>query len=203
MTRYLKNMRDLGLAVSLGALLAAGLPLAHAEGTGNHGGKHGPMHKHGGQHSGKHMVQHGKRHGGAKHGGHHKGHGGKQHRKGHDRQHLFGNHWKTTLTAEQKAHLDRLHLEFAKRKHTLKSGIQALKVQLAVMTVADQSQQEDADAQIDNLLMAKKQLMQAKYRYIAAQRKLLTPEQRVSFDMEVIHKADSGNAKGGHGGGKH
>lgn len=51
--------------------------------------------------------------------------------------------------------------------------------------------------------MAKRQMLQAKYSYIAAQRKVLTPEQRVSFDMEVIHKADAGKAKGKHGGGKH
>ena len=99
--------------------------------------------------------------------------------------------------------LDRLHLEFAKKKHTLKSGIRALKVQLAVMAVTDQPQREAIDAQIDNLLNATRQLMQAKYSYIAAQRTLLTPEQRVSFDMEVIHKADAAKAKGKHGGGKH
>lgn len=203
MTKHLKNMRELGLAVFLGALPAAGLPVAHAEGASGHGGKHGAMQKHGAHQSGKHMAQHGKSHGGVKHGGHGKGHGGKQHRKGHGGHHLFGDHWKKTLAGEQKAQLDRLHLEFAKQKHTLKSGIQALKVQLAVMTVADQPQREAVDAQIDNLLLAEKQLMQAKYRYIAAQRKVLTPEQRVSFDMEVIHKAGSRKAKGKQGGGKH
>lgn len=197
MTTHLENLRGLGLAVLLGALLAAGSPLALAEGATGHKGMHGA------HHGGKHKAQHGKGHGAGKHGGHGKGHGGKQHRKGRGGHHLFGEHWKKTLTAEQKVQLDRLHLEFAKNKHTLKSGIRALEVQLAVLAVADQPRQAAIDEQINNLLMAKRQLMQARYSYIVAQRLVLTPEQRVSFDMEVIHKADSGKSKGHHGGGKH
>lgn len=204
---HLKNVRELGLALSLGTFLAAGLPSAHAENTTGQKGMHGAMQKHGAHRSGPHMAQHGKSHsGGCKQGGH-----GKRHGKGHGghkgkspgSHHLFGDHWKTTLTGEQKVQLDQLHLEYAKKKHTLKSGIHALEVQLAVLAVTDQPQQEAVDAQINNLLTAKRQLIQAKHDYLAAQRKVLTPEQRVSFDMEVIHKADPGTAKGKHGGGKH
>ena len=52
MTRYPKNMRELGLAISLGALLAVGMPLAHAEDATNHTGMHGAMQKHGAHHGG-------------------------------------------------------------------------------------------------------------------------------------------------------
>lgn len=203
----LNNTRELGLAVCLCAFLTAGLPLAHAEDATGHKGMHGAMQKHGAHHGGTHMSQHAKSQGGGKHGGHGKrhgkGHGAQQRHKGHGGHHLYGDHWKQTLTAEQKTQLDRLHLEFAKKKHTLKSGIRALKVQLAVLVVTDQAQQEAIDAQINNLLTANRQLMQAKYGYIAAQRALLTPEQRVSFDMDVVHKADAGETKAKHGGGKH
>lgn len=204
---HLKNMRELGLAAFLGALLAGGLPIAHAEHTTGKKGIHGAMQKHGAHGSGTHMAQHGKSHsGGSKHGRHCKRHGkdhGGHKGKSHGRHHLFGDHWKKELTAEQKVQLDQLHVEFAKKKHTLKSGIKALEVQLAVLAVADEPQQEAVDTQINNLLTAKRQLIQAKHRYIAAQRTVLTPEQRVSFDMEVIHKAGTGTVKGKHGGGKH
>lgn len=198
MTINSNNMRELGLAVSLVALLGAGLPVAHAEDGTGHKAMHGTMQKHGARHGEKHMAQHGGRHGGGKHSGH-----GRRHGERHGRHHLFGDHWKKTLTVEQKAQLDRLHLEFAKKKHALMSGIRALKVQLAVTAVTDQPLQGALDAQINNLLMSKGQLMQAEYSYIAAQRKVLTPEQRVSFDMEVIHKADAGTSDGRRGGGKH
>lgn len=208
MTILLKNMRELGLTLGLAALLAAGIPVAHAEDATGQKGMHGAMQKQGAHHGGMQKGKHGKGHGGGKHGGHGKGHckghGGQQHRRGHDGgQHLFGDHWKKTLTVEQKAQLDQLHVEFAKKKHALKSAIHARKVQLAVMAIADQPQQEAIDAQINDLLTGERQLMYARYSYIAAQRNVLTPEQRVSFDMEVVHKADEGKAKGGHGGGKH
>lgn len=207
MSIHLKNMRELVFAVSLAVLLAAGLPLAHAEEASSQKGMHGGMQKHGTHHGGMHKGQQGKGHGGGKHGGHGKrhgkGHGGQHHRKGHGRQHLFGDHWKKTLTAEQKVQLDLLHVEFAKKKHALKSAIHARKVQLAIMAIADQPQQEAIEAQINDLMMGERQLMQARYSYIAAQRKVLTPEQQVSFDMEIVHKADEGKAKGSHGGGKH
>lgn len=202
------GMRELFSALVVAAVLAAGAALVHAEDAGAHKGTHGAM-QHGAAEGGMHGGMHGKgRDGGDKSHGkcgmhgkkHGQGHGGK-HGKGHDGQHLFGDHWKKTLSAEQKAQLDRLHLDFAKKKHVLKSGIDALKVQIAVLAIADQPQQEAINAQIDELLMAKRQLMQAKYAYIAAQRQVLTPEQRVSFDMEVIHKADGKGKKKGHGGG--
>ena len=40
---YSKNIRELGFAVSLGVLLAAGLPLAHAEDATSHQGMHGAV----------------------------------------------------------------------------------------------------------------------------------------------------------------
>lgn len=218
MPMHLKNLRQLPIAVPLAAFLAAGIPLAHGQdGTGQqamhgamqkHGGHHAGMQKHGGHHGGMQKGKHGKGHEGGKHGGHGKrhgkGHGGQHHRKGHGGgQHIFGDHWKKNLTDEQQAELDQLHLEFAKKKHALKSAIHARKVQLAIMAIADQPQQEGIDAQINDLLVGQRKLMQAKYGYIAAQRAVLTPEQRISFDMEIVHKADEGKAKGGHGGGKH
>jgi hypothetical protein len=71
----------------------------------------------------------------------------------------------------------------------LKAGIKSLKVQLAVLAITDDVQPEIVEEQINSLLMAERQLIQAKYNYIAAQRRALTPNQRVSFDMEVLHKA--------------
>jgi hypothetical protein len=206
MSVRLKNIRELGYALCLAALLAAGLPLAHAEDAVSQKGMHGAMQKHGGHHGSVQKGQHGKDHASKKHGGHGKSHGkghsGQHHRKGHGRPHLFGDHWKKTLTAEQKAQLDRLHVDFAKKKHALTSAIHARKVQLAIMAIADQPQQEAMDAQINDLIVGERQLMQAKYAYIAAQRRVLTPEQQVSFDMEVVHKADEGKAERSHGGGK-
>ena len=205
------RISDLLVALSAALALVGAAAIVQAQDAGaDHKGMHGAMQHHGAQQGGTHGGAHGKGHdgGGGRsahgegHGKGHGGHGGKGHGGGH---HLFGKHWKTTLSAEQKSQLDSLHLEFAKTKHVLKSRIEALKVELAVLSVADQPHQDAVDKQIDELLAAKREMMQAKFAYIGAQRAVLTPEQRVSFDMEVIHKASGGGkkGKGGHGGGGH
>jgi len=117
--------------------------------------------------------------------------------RGHGKRHLLGEHWKNSLTAEQKLELDKLHLAFAKQKAPLKAGMKALKVQLAVLSTADQFAPEALEAKINELVMAKREMLRAKASYIAAQRQVLTPEQRVSFDMGTVHKAMHG--KKGHG----
>lgn len=188
-------------ALILLAGLAAGIGIVQAE---QHGGGHA-MHEsgkgmHGGHGGGKHG---GGMHGGGKHGGckggacKHKGgmHGGSKH--GGPR--LYGEDWRESLTDEQKAQLDRLHLTYARTKAPSKARMKALKVELSTLATAAEPSQKAIDAKIDELLQVKREAMRAKYAYIAGQRKVLTPEQQVSFDMHVIHKAMHGKKKkGGH-----
>jgi Spy/CpxP family protein refolding chaperone len=207
MRHSLKKTRHPLSASLLAVVLAVGTSIAYAEPGqarqgmqaamqhqgGMHGGQHGKTHRGAGKQGacGMHGKTHGKKHG-KKHGEHGKGH------------HLLGGHWRQSLTDAQKVQLDRLHLEYAKKKLPLKSGMKALKMQLAVLATSDNPQPGTFDAQINELLMAKRQLMVAKYEYIAAQRRVLTPEQRLSFDMDVLHKAAGDDKKKrDHGGGHH
>jgi hypothetical protein len=203
------NPRQSGIATCLllGVLLAGGQAIAQEQASaGGHQamhhvpqmdagtpGKKGCKHHGKGEHAGKQhragKAQHGgcDKHGKAGHPGTAKG-----------EQRLYGEHWKHSLTAEQKAELDRLHLEYARTKAPLKAGVKAMKVRLAVLATSGSATQDDMNGPIMDLLLAKQEMMRAKYNYIAAQRNVLTPEQRVSFDMEVIHKAMHGS-KDSHG----
>lgn len=176
--------------------LAGGLGLVQAD---QHGGGH-EMHgtgkgMHGGEGAGKHG---GGMHGGGKHGGGMRGggmHGGGKH----GGSHLYGDDWRETLTDEQKDQLDRLHVAYAKTKAPRKARMKALKVELTSLATAAQPDTQTIDAKIEELLQIKRAAMRAKYAYIADQRKLLTPEQQVSFDMQMIHKAMHGKkARGKH-----
>jgi hypothetical protein len=191
----------------LGMLLAGGQVLAQDQASaGGHQAMHpvpqmdaGTPGKKGCKHHGK-GAHAGKQHRAGK--GHHGGcdkHGKAGHPgTGKGAKRLYGEHWKHSLTAEQKAELDRLHLEYARTKAPLKAGIKAMKVRLAVLATSGSATQDDMNGPIMDLLLAKQEMVRAKYNYIAAQRNVLNPEQRVSFDMEVIHKAMHGS-KGGHG----
>jgi Spy/CpxP family protein refolding chaperone len=130
---------------------------------------------------------HGRKHGKDHAGGHGKVHRGR-HGEGRARP-LFDKGWTETLSAEQKAALDKLHVDYAKNKVQQRLKIEALKVQLTVLATADESQPEAAATKIDALLATKREMLLAKQAYIAEQRAVLTPEQRVSFDMTMIHQA--------------
>jgi hypothetical protein len=166
--------------------LATMTALARAEGPGM---------GHGATHRGE-MA--GGMHGKGKH-----GKGGRQHGQGDGErkgcsQHLFGASWRTTLSPPQTAALDKVHVTYAKNKAQLKALMQSIKVQLVVLATSDEPQTEATEAKIEELLAAKRELLLARYAYIAAQRALLTPDQQVSFDMEVIHKAMDGEKKSRH-----
>lgn len=186
----------IGLAGGLGVVQAdqhGGHHEMHGTGKGMHGGEKGGTHG-GGMHGGMHG---GGKHGGGMHaGGKHSGgmHGGGRH----GGPHLYGEDWRTTLTDEQKAQLDRLHVAYAKTKAPRKARMKALEVELTALSTAAEPSQQAIDAKIDELLQIKREAMRAKYAYIADQRKVLTSDQQVSFDMSMIHKAMHG--KKGHGG---
>ncbi len=139
------------------------------------------------------------------------GHGGMHGGGGHHCAHHAGKgplapHWRTTLTEEQRVELDKLKLAYVEEKAVLKAKGRVTKVELAVLATADKVDQAAIDQKIDELVELKRAGLRKKYEYIAAKRGVLTEQQRVSFDMDVIEKAAKGKGKGkgkGHGGAKH
>lgn len=121
--------------------------------------------------------------------GEHPGHGACP---GERKSRLFGPDWKTTLSPEQQAALDRLHVAYAKAKTPLKAQAKVLRVELAALALEDQPDTGAINAKIDELLALKRTMMINKYEYVAAKRKVLSPVQRLSFDMEVIKRSKHG-----------
>ncbi len=187
------SLLDYGFLIFLIGATAASLAVAPSSLAAQHGGQgmQGAAGHHGAQHQGygAHMG----------HGGHHgqgaqKGRYGAHHGQGgqdghHGKKKLFGPHWKTTLSPEQAKELDRLRVEYKKLKMPLKGKAKAIKLELAVLATADEPDTEAVNARIDDLLALKQEMMRHKYTHIAAKRRLLTPEQRVSFDMDVLKRA--------------
>lgn len=110
----------------------------------------------------------------------------------HGSKHLLGPNWRETLSDEQRAKLDALHVDFARQKLPLKAKLRELKVDLVLLVTSDKPDEAAIEKQLDELLKMKKKIKLKKLNYMVAQRKLLTPEQRVSFDMEKMHKVMHG-----------
>lgn len=132
------------------------------------------MHSGSAQHK---MMQHGKKEQHRYRGGHH------------GKAKLFGPHWKETLTDEQKAQIDQMHVDFAKAKMPLKTRVKALKVDLAVLATTDNPNTAAIEMKINEILSLKQAIMLKRYAHIAEMREVLTTEQRLSFDMDVLNKA--------------
>ena len=110
--------------------------------------------------------------------------------------------WTETLTEEQKAKRAQMRLEFKKVKFLIKAQIKVKKVELAVLVTQDNPDQMAIERKIEEILVLKKEKMQKKYAYKVALRNMLTPEQRVLFDMKMLKKAYKGKSYGhkkGHG----
>lgn len=173
-------MTSPGISWILGALLAVALPgaaLAEPQGGSAKGGQ------------------------GAMHGGGMGAMHGKSGERGYD---WYGPDWRQTLSEEQRSRLEQLHAEYTKTKLPLKARMKAAKAELAVLALADSPDQSAIERKIDELQQLQRQMLQAKYTYIADRRAVLTEQQRPSFDMSVLRKAMGikGRVHGGHDGGQ-
>ena len=101
--------------------------------------------------------------------------------------------WTETLTDEQRAKIGKMRLEFKKAQSLLKAQITVKKVELATLVAEDSPNQSAIDKKIDEIVELKREKMRKKYAYKVALRSMLTPEQRVSFDMKMLKKALHGD----------
>ena len=100
--------------------------------------------------------------------------------------------WKRSLSDEQKTKLRAKKVAFLKKKLPAKAKMKTIKMELAVMSIADKPDQAAINKKIDELLALKKDLLRAKYAHIASVRKELKPDQQSMFDKWRLKKAKKG-----------
>ncbi len=106
----------------------------------------------------------------------------------HDKEDTRSSHWRRTLTEEQRAQIDGLRVTHVKFVVPLRAKIHAAKADLAVLATADEPDSASIQNKLDELLEMKKQLLRERYEHLGAVRKVLSPEQRMSFDTMVMKK---------------
>jgi Spy/CpxP family protein refolding chaperone len=112
-------------------------------------------------------------------------HGGMHERHGQDHGH-HGGSWRATLTSEQKSEIAMSHLRM-QQKQALAEGRIALKeAEIAALIAGDEGDDEKLQAGVDELVALKKELLLSKYQHLREVRQLLTPQQRISFDLWVL-----------------
>ncbi len=94
--------------------------------------------------------------------------------------------WKETLTDSQKTQLERLHLAMEKDVSVLKAELGVKKAELKALALKDNPDTQAISRKTDEIIGIKKELMQKRIGHLIEVRKVLTPEQRVSFDSAVM-----------------
>lgn len=123
----------------------------------------------------------------------HRKHSGEHHMMGHHgKGHGSSHHWKATLSDEQIKNINKLKLDYKKKKYPIKAKLKQAKVELAILMTADSPKQKDIDKKIDQILKLKGEKMRLKAGFKISMRKVLNDEQRVMFDMHLLKKAYHG-----------
>lgn len=113
-----------------------------------------------------------------------------------------GGHGMLEVSDEQRAELDRIKADYAKKQAPLKARFKALKVELMAMALADTPDNAAIDKKIDEMLELKRQILRNKVDKVSAKRKVLDDQQRAQYDLRVMKKAARGGGRdGGHAGG--
>ena len=129
-------------------------------------------------------------HDGAHHGkpGHHgKSIGSKP--KAKKRGHHFSPAWSKTLSDKQKVAIDKMHLEVSKVEKILRAKIKVEKLELRLLAIQDSANMKSMNKKIEAIAELKTKIMKNRFSHIVEMREILTPEQRISYDMGVLsHK---------------
>jgi len=91
--------------------------------------------------------------------------------------------WKQTFTEEQKMKVDKMHLELKKAMSLLEAKMNLKEVELNNLVSQDNADTKAIHRAIGEIMEFKKEMMIKKYDHMVEMRFILTPDQRVSFDL--------------------
>lgn len=104
----------------------------------------------------------------------------------HKSTHNFTDHWVKTLNGDQKTRVDIMHLELDRELVVLKAQEELVQKQINVLVTRDNTASSAVNTKIDELMGIKKQILRSRYTHILEMRAILTPAQRISYDMEIL-----------------
>ena len=155
----------------LGLLILTGLACAPVQAQPPRGdGERGRM-----EHHMRHHGPNASRHDAGRHGDH-------------DGRGRWARAWKRTLTDEQRAQVDGMHLDLVRKRSPLEARRRLARLELGLLATHDTPDMDAMNAKIDEILKLQRELMKARVAHIAEVRTVLTAEQRVSFDMGVLER---------------
>lgn len=101
-----------------------------------------------------------------------------------------GSSWRASLTTEQKSEIALSHLRLRQKQAVVGARIALQEVEIATVVASDENDDARLQAAVDELVGLQKERALNRYRHLMEVRQLLTPQQRVSFDLWVLSDKD-------------
>lgn len=101
---------------------------------------------------------------------------------------VAGRDWRDSLTDEQKAEIDWITLRLSQRQQLLEAQMEVKEAELNQLLVGDDVVQDQWHAKLDELLQLRREYLTNKYQRVTEVRQVLTPQQRVSFDLDILSR---------------
>ncbi|HEY5648228.1 MAG TPA: Spy/CpxP family protein refolding chaperone [Nitrospiria bacterium] len=106
---------------------------------------------------------------------------------GHAMGHIMGPRWKDTLTDEQKKKMDEMHLVLEKTISVVTAKKDLKKKELRLLIIQDKPDMKAIEKKVNEITELAGDLMLIRIGHKTDMRAMLTPEQRVSFDMMILN----------------
>lgn len=162
--------KSIGICAAVLCCAMAGLPAAGAQPPmGHHGMEGAPAMGHG--QGAAHASGHG-----------HEGHG-----------HGLAASWRASLTDDQKGEISWSHLRLRQKQSLVEARIALKKAEIDRIVAGDEGGDEQLQNAVEELMALEQEKTLNHYRHMMEVRQLLTPQQRVSFDLGILARKGGGH----------
>lgn len=96
--------------------------------------------------------------------------------------------WSDSLNEVQKTKINSLHVDMKKQQSVIEAEIQLRDKELNLLLTSDRVDNKAVDSKIDQIMKLKRQLIRLRADHIVDMRRILNPEQRQSFDTQVLSR---------------
>lgn len=86
--------------------------------------------------------------------------------------------------------IEHMHHDLEEDQAPFKAAEARALKELNEMTIRDDVRLEDVHAKIDELMAAKNQIMRLRYEHLIEMRKVLTDEQKIKYDQNVLKRSE-------------
>jgi len=101
---------------------------------------------------------------------------------------IIGRDWASDLTEEQRAEIDWITLRLLQRQQLLKAQMDVREAELNQLIAGEDIVQDQWQAKLDELLQLKREYLANRYQRLIEVRQVLTPQQRVAFDLSILSR---------------